>query len=559
MRKSLLILIFISSIVHGQWNQWNNTYTPYKMYSPIMTSFSFNVRAQAFFRRVDSLGFTLTSLQKTVYNNIFQRLQDSSLIASTRSGDKIVAIYAFPKKLAGDSSVCNMNILANQYNCIHYGNVTYSDSSIIGDGVSGYLKTGFVATSDSSIYKLNSAGLAVWSLYVGNGQVNIGTYLADRPALIWGGTPKVYTALHGNSGATPSFSVTSLGFGSINRVSAATYEYYRNGEFIGNPSAYGTSAALPNNQFFILARNNSNNLPSSYSDERLPFAVIKGGLTATEERMLFNILKLCLQELSINSLATKTVKPSGGDYTTVAGALAGITDATYGFRYNVLIYPATYNEVHLQMKNYVNLVGTNIDSCIINGSYSNNTAQATIQNNSTIEWSNITCDISNLTIKGTNVRYVIHDDGITGTKSISNCTLVHYGCDGANTYWGTTVWAAPDAFGHGFAGTTNSQTLNVINVTATGKRFGWASHTNTGSVSYSSYMNLTNCTFYSTSADPKYSFRIYYAYANGDIYTLNNCTIHNGFYAEGTVNSIGKILLTNTTYDTLYCQSGYCL
>lgn len=245
------------------------------------------------------------------------------------------------------------------------------------------------------------------------------------------------------------------------------------------------------------------------------------------------------------------------NFTTITKALK-FTTGTIGTPLNVVINTGIYNEQALRLKNYTHLIGVNKETCIINGAYTDNEVEATIQNNSTLEWSGITSNIANLTLKGTNLRYVIHDDGIGGTKSITNCTLIHYGNAGADTYRGHTVWAATDAFGHGFQGTTNSQTLNVINVTATGKRYGWASHTNTGSATYGSIMNFSNCTFYSTSAEPKYSFRISYAYANGDVYILNNCIINGGAYIEGAVSPIGKIIFNNTTYGSIFCQQGTC-
>ncbi len=251
----------------------------------------------------------------------------------------------------------------------------------------------------------------------------------------------------------------------------------------------------------------------------------------------------------------KTVKANGtGDYSTIASALAGITDATVNKQYKILIYSGTYNEVHLQTKDYVHLYGKDKNTCIINGAYPDETPIATMVANSTIEWSGKICDIKNLTIEITNGRYTIHDDAdYNGTKTLENCILKHNGNMGAEVYWDSLFWNEYQyAFGHGFRGNEN---VYIINTVMSGRNGGLFSHTQVTAYS-PSLMYISGCTF--TADSSNYSIKISYYYSNGDVYRISNSIINKTFYIQNVVSCLGYIILDNTTYDVLYCRYGGC-
>lgn len=100
-----------------------------------------------------------------------------------------------------------------------------------------------------------------------------------------------------------------------------------------------------------------------------------------------------------------TVKSSGGDYTTITDALNSETGQPYA-PVTILIDSGTYNEGNLPLKNYVNLIGVDRDSVIINynGVQGDEVNQHVFGNTSAI------CTIKNLTAKGEYVKYVLHVD-----------------------------------------------------------------------------------------------------------------------------------------------------
>jgi hypothetical protein len=87
--------------------------------------------------------------------------------------------------------------------------------------------------------------------------------------------------------------------------------------------------------------------------------------------VLFLCLALFVASISLGSgyENTVTVSSEGGDFTTIAAALAYITDAGENNRYLVQVYPGTYTVTSIETKPYVDLVGIDLDTCtIVSGS-----------------------------------------------------------------------------------------------------------------------------------------------------------------------------------------------
>ena len=105
---------------------------------------------------------------------------------------------------------------------------------------------------------------------------------------------------------------------------------------------------------------------------------------------------------------TLVVALSGGDYTTITAALAAITDATTSKRYCIKVMPGTYAEA-ITMKAYVDLVGVDRDSCIIQQADAN---VVTLASNSTI---------AHLTVRVTATSAA--RNLLSTLVTISNCTI----------------------------------------------------------------------------------------------------------------------------------------
>ncbi len=239
------------------------------------------------------------------------------------------------------------------------------------------------------------------------------------------------------------------------------------------------------------------------------------------------------------------IAAGGGDYTSIAAALADITDASASNQYRLFLHGQT-NEIHLQMKDYVHLYGTNRDSSIINGKYDDDEVEATIIANSVIEWGSINCDIKNLTILAENCRYGIHDDLVEGehTHTIENCYVEHKGNDGADAYYSKVVWAAMDGIGQGLKGDANIYAKDCI---FKGRRTGYYSHTKTTTDNCSKVV-IENCEMYSTDkANGGYGLRIQFLADNNDKYVLKNCNVGGMIYFSGSEYMRNNVVLSNVS------------
>lgn len=240
-----------------------------------------------------------------------------------------------------------------------------------------------------------------------------------------------------------------------------------------------------------------------------------------------------------DTITYMTVKKSGGDYSTIASALAGIS-GTEKDQKIILIYPGIYQEEHLQMEDYVHLRGVKRDSCIIEGEYAS-TDSANIHDRSTIELGAKYCTIENLTITGYNVRYVIHSDGINtagieySKQTIKNCYIYHQGVD-------STYWQIEDCIGHGF---NIGQEFTVENcILISEERRAIASHTKTSYGTKGNIFNVINSRLI-THGTNMLSMRILYGYQNSDLYYLTNSFLNGCLYQDGTVNYNNKIIISN--------------
>lgn len=147
-------------------------------------------------------------------------------------------------------------------------------------------------------------------------------------------------------------------------------------------------------------------------------------------------------------------------FTSIRDAMDSFTDNNWYNRYQIQIYPGTYNVmddytdeeiresgfVGLWVKNGVDLVGVgHRDEIVIHGELSTADYDLTIRNAiSTLNLSG-DCGLKNLTVTNKNLRYAVHDDHASGiyqaqTKMIEGCKFVS--TDAASGGFGQAAYGA---------------------------------------------------------------------------------------------------------------------
>ena len=174
--------------------------------------------------------------------------------------------------------------------------------------------------------------------------------------------------------------------------------------------------------------------------------------------------------------------------TTIAAALAAITDASPAKRYALLVPNGTYAE-EIQCKDWVDIIGASRSGAIIT---------STSQTADTVVMGGKNCRLANLTIRhttnlGETQKYPVHCDGSTSTMMtvgvIVNCTVEALGANPKSTIgiglWGaqrlylvdssfTTTLASGDAiYAHNQSGAQATPSeFYVINCAASGGAYG---------------------------------------------------------------------------------------
>ena len=157
-----------------------------------------------------------------------------------------------------------------------------------------------------------------------------------------------------------------------------------------------------------------------------------------------------------------TIKKDGtGNFNSIKQANASITDNSNRKIYNLKIYDGVYEEYDFRLKDYVNLIGVNRETCIIKGYQTPNSSDADITNKSTIDIDKNHI-LKNLTITAQNLRYPVHSESGGNfkdwTQQVINCHIEHFGNDEA-VKWRTdnpssgllpsNVWESVTAWGYG--------------------------------------------------------------------------------------------------------------
>ncbi|MFA5127304.1 MAG: hypothetical protein WC465_04915 [Patescibacteria group bacterium] len=218
-----------------------------------------------------------------------------------------------------------------------------------------------------------------------------------------------------------------------------------------------------------------------------------------------------------------------GSYGTITAALAVISGNNENRRYEIIVYPGTYNETSIATKDYVDIIGVDRASCIINGALADLAAPALIEATSTIDF-NSTSLLKNLTIRATNLRYAIHTDTLGAADMINrldNCIVEHLGNQGARTAQSPTpIWGSEIAWA---IGTRDGQEINITNSELRGTLYGFSIHNNIG-FTKAARVNISGAkligTLEAVGANPSGSFRVQsLGSALKDVINLESCEL----------------------------------
>jgi hypothetical protein len=267
----------------------------------------YNIRADQFFTRCVTAGVTLTDAQKRWYNDsIFVPLSDSGLIGATRAGDSIQALWCFALFPNGSANVAVLNLLSDSNTCLAVNSPTFTDSGVVGNGSSSYLNSNFNPVWDSSICKLNSVSLGVYSKGDRSNSSTISAMGSSAGSDLFN---IILRRTTNTSRFRLNTTTTAVEFiineGAIGYYIGSRQEYnltYMLKKYEGT-SYTGTSLFISNNKvnlpIYILAQNDDGS-PANYETVLITFAYVGSGLSADKCSKLGNILNNSLKGRGYN-------------------------------------------------------------------------------------------------------------------------------------------------------------------------------------------------------------------------------------------------------------------
>lgn len=239
------------------------------------------------------------------------------------------------------------------------------------------------------------------------------------------------------------------------------------------------------------------------SFESTAFVSVSAADAAMERR-----LELLSEDLMASSIPTIYVAQSGGNFTTIAAALASITDASAKKRYRILISKRDDSQrwtlpAEITWKNWVDLEANGPDRVPISFRQADSTALSDIEQHSAFRVHH-DCAFRGLDIDVENARYVFHidDPGQIGrTVLFEDCHIEHRGNQGARDYQTSiggnpnAVWASTSAIGMGTYSNSSTRALGAYFKAPTQP---FSFHNATTPQALPSLVDLESCVFEAT-------------------------------------------------------------
>lgn len=262
----------------------------------LVTSFSYDADAQAFFNAVVANGGTISTATKGYVNTFVLAAKANGYWSKLNRinlfcGDQLLAAVVPLKIGGGNTTDTNHNFVNGDYT---------EATGLTGDGSTKYLETGL---NPSVSLTANSTHISVYNRS-STGSGHIGSESGSNNFEMWaplgGGTvySDQYNATGGQGRVNTSGSVaTPWGFLVGSRISSSDHQIYRNGSSVATSATSGGS--IPSQAIFIFATSN-NGSPGDYSGNSYGSYSFGDGLTSTDVTNYYNDLQAFQTSLARN-------------------------------------------------------------------------------------------------------------------------------------------------------------------------------------------------------------------------------------------------------------------
>ena len=252
----------------------------------------FDSDAAAFFARVTAAGGTLSATEKNATNQLVLDLKANSLWTPMK------AIYPM---VGASAAACAQNLKSSSFTGTFNGSVTFASTGVTGNGLTGYMNSGFVPSTNGLTYDNNHISFYSRTTAVGGTdffEMGSSTNASFTDALsLWSRRANDTAGYDNGEFSTNRSTFTNTdgkGFYCGTAVTT-TSKFFKNG--VNQASKSLTSSSMSSVNFFILAFNEENAV-IYYSTKELAFASIGNGLTDTEASNFYTAVQAFQTTLS---------------------------------------------------------------------------------------------------------------------------------------------------------------------------------------------------------------------------------------------------------------------
>jgi hypothetical protein len=233
--------------------------------------------AQLFFNRVSSAGGTLSATEILATNKL---VTDFKLYGLWNS---MVAIYPM---VGASGAACSQNLKSASFTGTFMGGWTFSSTGALGNGSTGYMKTGVIPSTDLLI---NSTHLSYYSrTNISASQVEMGVGTVNPCYLTFSFGGLSFSGINGPESQRPSAANPTTGLLIGSRISSAEEKYYTNNV---SQTRTQTSVAITSIEMLLGCYNSAAGYqPLYYSTKECAFASIGNGLTPTQASDMYNVI-----------------------------------------------------------------------------------------------------------------------------------------------------------------------------------------------------------------------------------------------------------------------------
>jgi hypothetical protein len=248
-------------------------------------------QSSTFLARTSGLNLT----EETAYDTMICGM----VTDGTWCGTTIDALYIFA---TNTTTTANLNLCSSSYALTSHGTISFSaDHGYTGNGTTGYLDTGFNASTAGGNFTLNSGHVGAYVLTSRSSNQNyfeVGS--SDKVSSATSIQPlaggDVFASVNdGGSNVVTNSNAQGLWIGS--RTGSVTQTIYKNGSSFGTPN--NASVSVNNLNFYISARNGAGTA-DDFSTDQLSAVFFGAGLNATKAGNISSRINAFMTALGIN-------------------------------------------------------------------------------------------------------------------------------------------------------------------------------------------------------------------------------------------------------------------